>query len=50
MERIAAHLREAQVLRRVAAALSLRQAQAGVVQAAIRHEQAAARLREPTFE
>ena len=40
-ERIARHLREGQVLRRIAAALHLNQARATVLQAAIMHEQAA---------
>jgi hypothetical protein len=42
--RIARHLEEARVLRRVAGALSLRQARAAVLQAAIEHEQQAALL------
>ena len=46
--RISLHLREAQVLRRVAAFLSLRQARATVLQAAIEHEQAAAALQQTT--
>lgn len=44
--RIALHLREAQALRQVAACLSLRQARASVLQAAIEHEQAAAALQQ----
>lgn len=45
-ERIAAHLREAQALRKIAAALSLRQARATVLQAAIEHERNAALLQD----
>ena len=44
--RIAAHLKEAQTLRKVAAWLSLRQARATVLQAAIEHEQSAAALQQ----
>jgi menaquinone-dependent protoporphyrinogen IX oxidase len=43
-ERIALHLKEAATLRRIARVLTLRQARATVVQAAIAHEQAAAAL------
>jgi len=43
-EQIASHLKHAKELRRVAAALSLRQARATVVQAAIEYEQLAASL------
>ena len=46
VERIAAHLREAQALRKIAAALSLRQARATVLQAAIEHERNAALLQD----
>jgi hypothetical protein len=45
-ERIAQHLKHAQELRKVAAALSLRQARATVLQAAIEYEQLAASLSE----
>lgn len=44
-ERIAGHLREAAVLRRIAHVLSLRQARATVLQAALAHEEAAESLR-----
>jgi hypothetical protein len=43
-EQIASHLKHAQELRKVAAVLSLRQARATVVQAAIEYEQLAAAL------
>jgi hypothetical protein len=43
-DRIAHHLKEAAVLRQVACVLTLRQARATVLQAAIQHEQAAAAL------
>ena len=43
-QRIAGHLKEAHELRRIAAFLSLRQARAVVLQAAIEHEQRAASL------
>ena len=43
-EQISSHLKHAQELRRIAAVLSLRQARAAVVQAAIEHEQLAAFL------
>jgi len=44
VEQIASHLKHAKELRRVAAVLSLRQARATVVQAAIEYEQLAASL------
>jgi hypothetical protein len=44
-DRIAHHLKEAAVLRRIAHVLTLRQARATVLQAAIAHEQAAESLR-----
>lgn len=44
-ERIAGHLKEAAVLRRIANVLTLRQARATVLQAALAHEQAAESLR-----
>jgi hypothetical protein len=43
-EQISSHLKQAQELRRIAAALSLRQARATVIQAAVEHEQLAASL------
>jgi hypothetical protein len=45
VDRIAHHLKEAAVLRRIAHVLTLRQARATVMQAAIAHEQAAESLR-----
>ena len=45
-ERIAHHLRQALELRKVAAVLSLRQARATVIQAAVESEQLAASLSE----
>ena len=43
-DRVEYYLREAKVLRRIAAALSLRQARAVVIQSAVEYEQLAATL------